>query len=94
MQQPRRHVSAEKAFDVLTAEHLKASHQGRDKMLKVLEGRYIGYTKAELMLVLDRCSVCSQKHIRGAAMRRRENVQSRNFDVSLTSLPTEVDPNL
>ncbi|KAK5173366.1 uncharacterized protein LTR77_002047 [Saxophila tyrrhenica] len=53
--QIRRHVGADEAFDVITAEHLLANHPGRDKMLKLLEVRYIGYTKEELMYVLDHC---------------------------------------
>ena len=72
LQQPRRHLAAEEVFDVLTAEHLVAGHAGRDKMLKVLEGKYIGYTKEEVMWVLEHCLVCCGKQIRGAAARRRE----------------------
>ena len=75
MDQPRRHVSAGEAFDILTAEHLHCGHLGRDKMLKLLETKYIGYTKDELMYVLEHCLVCSSKYIRGAAARRRENKQ-------------------
>lgn len=67
----RRHISAEEVFDILTAEHLRSTHHGRDKMLKVLEAKYIGYTKDELMFVIDHCLVCSSKQIRGAAARRR-----------------------
>lgn len=70
---PRRHVAAHESFDIITAEHLRSKHCGRDKMLKVLEAKYIGYTKDELMYVLDHCSICSSKHIRGAAARRRES---------------------
>lgn len=94
LQQPRRHVSANEVFDILTAEHLLSGHQGRDKMLKILETKYIGYTKDELMFVLDRCSVCSAKQIRGAAARRRENRQSGALDLGAASPSGEVDPNL
>ena len=80
LDQPRRHISATDIFDVLTAEHLRSRHHGRDKMLKVLEAKYIGYTKDELMYVLDRCLVCSSKHLRGAAGRRRENKQSNGSE--------------
>ena len=73
LQHSRRHVNDAEVFDILTAEHLRSYHQGRDKMLKMLEAKYIGYTKDELMYVLDHCLVCSSKHIRGAAARRREN---------------------
>lgn len=78
LEQPRRHVAADEAFDILTAEHLKSGHHGRDKMLKVLEAKYIGYTKDELMFVLEHCLVCSSKHIRGAAARRREHRQGND----------------
>ena len=71
LQHPRRHVDTDEVFDVLTAEHLKSGHHGRDKMLKILESKYIGYTKDELMYVLDTCLACSSKHIRGAAARRK-----------------------
>ena len=71
LQQPRRHVGADEVFDILTAEHLKSGHHGRDKMLKILESKYIGYTKDELMYVLDHCLACSSKHIKGAAARRK-----------------------
>lgn len=93
LQQPRRHVAAGEVFDVLTAEHLQSGHQGRDKMLKILEAKYIGYTKDELMFVLDRCSVCSEKHIRGAAARRREKRLSSTRDV-VERGDGDVDPNL
>jgi hypothetical protein len=48
-------------------------------MLKVLEAKYIGYTKDELMYVLDHCLTCSSKHIRGAAARRKELKQGSDF---------------
>jgi hypothetical protein len=79
LQHPRRHVAANEVFDILTAEHLKSGHHGRDKMLKVLEAKYIGYTKDELMYVLDHCLTCSSKHIRGAAARRKELKQGSDF---------------
>ena len=79
LQQPRRHVGADEVFNILTAEHLKSSHRGRDKMLKVLEAKYIGYTKDELMYVLDHCLTCSSKHIRGAAARRKELKQGSDL---------------
>lgn len=81
---PRRHVSALQAFDVLTAEHLRSGHHGRDKMLKILEAKYIGYTKDELMYILDHCTVCSSKHIRGAAARRRENKHTTDPGVEMS----------
>ena len=54
----RRHVAADEVFDILTAEHLRHDHAGRDEMLKMLESRYIGYTKAEVMYVIANCSTC------------------------------------
>lgn len=71
LQHPRRHVGTDEVFDILTAEHLKSGHQGRDKMLKILEKKYIGYTKDEIMYILDHCLACSSKPIRGAAARRK-----------------------
>lgn len=82
LQQPRRHVSANEVFDILTAEHLRSGHHGRDKMLKLLEVKYIGYTKDELMYVLERCLVCSAKHIRGAAARRKKHKRSSDVEVT------------
>lgn len=70
--QMRQHVGAREAFDILTAEHLRGGHCGRDKMLKSLEARYIGYTKDEVMYVLHHCLVCSERKVaRGAAAKRR-----------------------
>ena len=80
LQQPRRHLDASEVFDVLTAEHLISGHHGRDKMLKVLETKYIGYTKEELMYVLDHCLECSSKYIRGAAAKRRETGQGNDLN--------------
>lgn len=83
LQNPRRHIGADKVFDVLTAEHLKSGHHGRDKMLKVLEAKYIGYTKDELMYVLDHCLICSSKQIRGAAARRKDLKQGNDPDLPI-----------
>jgi hypothetical protein len=80
LQHSRRHVGADEVFDILTAEHLKSGHHGRDKMLKVLEAKYIGYTKDEVMYVLDHCLICSSKHIRGAAARRKELKQGNDSE--------------
>ena len=41
LQLPRRHVTVDEVFDIITAEHLRSGHHGRDKMLKVLEVREI-----------------------------------------------------
>ena len=87
LQHPRRHVGANEVFDILTGEHLKSGHHGRDKMLKVLEAKYIGYTKDELMYVLDHCLVCSSKHIRGAAARRKELKQGNESDPVSSTQP-------
>ena len=78
LQQPRRHVSASEVFNILTAEHLRSGHHGRDKLLRVLEVKYIGYTKPEVMYILDHCPVCSNKHIRGAVARRRNQYRQSN----------------
>ena len=91
LQHPRRHVGADEVFDILTAEHVKSCHHGRDKMLKVLEAKYIGYTKDELMYVLDHCLVCSSKHIRGAAARRKELKQGNEFDLVSPAPPVGQD---
>ena len=79
LQVQRRHVGVNEVFDILTAEHLKSGHHGRDKMLKLLEAKYIGYTKDEVMYVLEHCLECSSKHIRGAAARRKEVKQGNEF---------------
>lgn len=86
LQHPRRHVGANEVFDILTAEHLKSGHHGRDKMLKILESKYIGYTKDEVMYVLDHCLACSSKQIRGAAARRKGLKQGNE-----SSLPIGTD---
>ena len=76
-------MGADEVFDILTAEHLKSGHHGRDKMLKILEAKYIGYTKDELMYVLDHCLACSSKHIRGAAARRKGLKQGNESSQSM-----------
>ena len=52
-----------RVFQMLASsdEHLKSGH-GRDKMLKILKSKYTGYTKEELIYVLDHCLACSSKH--------------------------------
>lgn len=54
----RRHLDYDEAWDVLTREHLRSGHLGRDKLRKRLEQRYIGYTLQELMFVLKNCARC------------------------------------
>ena len=41
----RRHLDVEEVWDVLTAEHLRSGHLGRDRLRKVLERRFIGYVR-------------------------------------------------
>jgi hypothetical protein len=55
----RRHLDETEAWDVLTREHLRSGHLGRDKLRKRLEQRYIGYTLQEIMFVLKECKRCS-----------------------------------
>ncbi len=73
----RRHVATHEVFDILTAEHLIAGHLGRDKSIKLLADKYIGYNKDELLYVLEHCLVCSGKYIRGAVARRQEQKHVR-----------------
>ncbi|KAK5168134.1 uncharacterized protein LTR77_006702 [Saxophila tyrrhenica] len=54
----RRHLDELEAWDVLTREHLRSGHLGRDKLRKRLEQRYIGYTLQEIMFVLKECRRC------------------------------------
>ena len=39
---PRKHLDVDEVWDVLTAEHLRTAHLGRDRLRKVLEKRFIG----------------------------------------------------
>lgn len=55
----RRHLDEFEVWDVLTIEHLRSGHLGRDKMRKLLERRYIGYTLQEIMFVLKHCKRCA-----------------------------------
>jgi hypothetical protein len=55
----RRHLDDFEAWDVLTLEHLRSGHLGRDKLRKVLEQNYIGYTLQEIMFVLKECKKCA-----------------------------------
>ena len=55
----RRHLDDFEAWDVLTMEHLRSGHLGRDKLRKVLEQNYIGYTLQEIMFVLKECKKCA-----------------------------------
>jgi hypothetical protein len=84
--QLRRHVPSYEVFDILTAEHIQSVHLGRDKMLKLLEVKYIGYTKDELMYVLEHCLVCSGKCIRGAAAKRRQQKQDNASHPGTTNI--------
>jgi hypothetical protein len=54
----RRHLDEMESWDVLTREHLRSGHLGRDKLRKRLEKRYIGYTLQEIMFVLKECKRC------------------------------------
>ena len=55
----RRHLDYFEVWDVLTMEHLRSGHLGRDKLRKVLEQNYIGYTLQEIMFVLKECKKCA-----------------------------------
>lgn len=55
----RRHISSDEVWALLTSEHVRLGHRGRDRMLNHLKERYIGYTLDELMFVLQHCRVCS-----------------------------------
>ena len=55
----RRHIDEIEAWEVITAEHVRSGHAGRDRLRKRLEGRYIGYTLQEIMFVLKECKRCN-----------------------------------
>ncbi|KAK3698470.1 hypothetical protein LTR37_016941 [Vermiconidia calcicola] len=57
----RSHLDEVEAWEVLTAEHLRSGHAGRDRLRKVLERRYIGYTLQEIMFVLKECNKCARR---------------------------------
>lgn len=38
---------------------MRSDHCRRDKMLKLLEVKYIGYIEEELIHVVEQCSICS-----------------------------------
>lgn len=60
----RRHLDETGIWDVLTSEHLRSNHLGRDKLRKVLEKLYIGYTLQEVMFVLKECKLCKSNSVR------------------------------
>ena len=76
----RRHLDDFEAWDVLTLEHLRSGHLGRDKLRKVLEQNYIGYTLQEIMFVLNQCRKCAG---RGPNAERR----GLNNDVEMDDTP-------
>ena len=59
----RRHLDDFEAWDVLTMEHIRSGHLGRDKLRKVLEQNYIGYTLQEIMFVLKECKKCANRGV-------------------------------
>jgi hypothetical protein len=76
----RRHLDDFEAWDVLTLEHLRSGHLGRDKLRKVLEQNYIGYTLQEIMFVLKECKKCAG---RGPNAERKD----LNHDVDMDDAP-------
>ena len=56
----RRHVGEREVWDLLTSEHMKSGHKGRDRMLALIKERFVGYTLEELMFVLGSCRVCAR----------------------------------
>ncbi|KAL1304404.1 hypothetical protein AAFC00_003403 [Neodothiora populina] len=56
----RRHVSETEVWGLLTDEHVRSGHKGRDRMLSIIKERYVGYTLEELMFVLSTCRVCQR----------------------------------
>lgn len=54
----RRHVGDHEVWEMLTAEHVRSGHKGRDRMLGIIKERFVGYTLEELMFVLSTCRVC------------------------------------
>lgn len=62
----RRHVSEAEVWELLTSEHVKSGHKGRDRMLSLIKERFIGYTLDELMFVLGTCRVCARARMGGS----------------------------
>lgn len=56
----RRHVGSGEVWDMLTNEHVRSGHKGRDKMLSLIKEKFIGYTLEEVMFVLYECRVCQR----------------------------------
>lgn len=71
----RRHLDDFEAWDVLTAEHIRSGHLGRDKLRKVLEQKYIGYTLQEIMFVLKECKKCSGRGPNAERKDSEEDIQ-------------------
>lgn len=61
----RRHVNNDEVWDMITSEHMRSCHKGRDKMLNLIKERFIGYTLDELMFVLYECRVCQRARSHG-----------------------------
>ena len=80
----RRHLDGFEAWDVLTTEHVRSGHLGRDKLRKVLEQNYIGYTLQEIMFVLKECKKCAG---RGSNADRT----SSNDDLAMVDAPESID---
>lgn len=55
----RRHLDVDEVWDVLTAEHLRSEHLGRDRLRKALEKRFIGYVHCWIssLVIPDRRSM-------------------------------------
>lgn len=60
----RQHLDENEVWDTLTAEHVISGHLGRDKLRKLLEKKYIGYTLQEIMFILRECRQCNGKDSR------------------------------
>ena len=83
----RRHLDEYQVWDVLTREHLRSGHLGRDKLRKVLERRYIGYTVREIMFVLRECRRCVGKERKASGI--AENVRPGDDQHAIQMTPDE-----
>lgn len=62
----RQHVSEANVWNILTSEHVKSGHKGRDRMLSLIKDRFVGYTLEELMFVLGTCRLCARARMSGS----------------------------
>lgn len=73
----RRHVGEHEVWGLLTNEHVRSGHKGRDRMLSLIKERFVGYTLEELMFVLGSCRVCQRARMVGNGLGHQGQPQSQ-----------------